>query len=72
MADVRSRGGTSVSLDRKPCVSEDDFGFEFEGRTVYSLLGDTIGRGTYSIDGSTGRICLAIRGSGADLSRYVI
>ena len=36
------------------------YGFEFAGDVVYSLVGDTIGRGTYTLDGSAVRVCFVV------------
>lgn len=50
--------GCSGALSGKYLTSPGSgYGFEFDGDTVYSLTGDTIGRGTYSVDGSTVRVC---------------
>lgn len=56
------------------------YGFEFDGDTVYSMAGETIGRGTYTVAGADVRVCfsfmcadLRIDGDcldGADGGRY--
>lgn len=33
------------------------YGFEFDGGTVWSMAGDTLGKGTYTVDGSRVRLC---------------
>ena len=35
------------------------YGFDFQGDTVYSMTGDQVARGTYTVDGSTVRICIS-------------
>ena len=37
-----------------------DYGFEFDGDTVYSLVGGDTARGDYTVDGSSVRICIWI------------
>lgn len=53
--------GCSGALSGKYLTSPGSgYGFEFRGDTVYSLVGGKIGRGTYSVDGATVRVCFGV------------
>ncbi len=53
-------GCSATSLAGEYLTSPDSgYGFEFVGDTVYSLTGEEIHRGDYTVEDSTVRVCFA-------------